>query len=89
MLWKELKSWAKEKGYKANRTKVADQNNEYNYVWSKIDDSAISGTATSVSKLAFALYNHMTNNKYLEYQEEYKIKLSQMEIEHDAGFGFQ
>lgn len=89
MLWKEVKSWCKEKGYKADRTKVAGETNAYDYVWVKIDDPSISGTATSVSKLAFSVYNHITDNKHIEYQEEYRLKLLEMDIEHDPGFGFQ
>jgi len=89
MLWKEIKSWCKSQGYKSDRSKIIDSTNSYDYVWSKIDDPSVSGNATSVSRLAFAVYNHMTNNQYLSYQEEYKIRISQTDIEHDTGFGLQ
>lgn len=89
MLWKEVKSWAKEKGYKADRTKITGETNAYDYVWIKIDDPSVSGTATSVSKLAFSVYNHITDNQHLAYQEEYKTKLSLTDIVHETGFGFQ
>lgn len=89
MLWKEIKSWAKDKGYKVDRKKIEGSDNSYHYTWVKIDDDTISGSSTSVSKLAFALYNHITDNMYLEYQEQYKIKLSEMDIDHEKGFGFQ
>lgn len=89
MVWNEIKKWAKEKGYKADRKKIEGTEKSYDYTWTKIDDSSISGTATSVSKIAFAIYNHMSNNEHLEYQEEYRIQLSKMDIDHETGFGFQ
>ena len=89
MLWKEIKTWAKEKGYKTDRKKIADSENSYHYTWIKIEDESINGSASSVSKLAFAIYNHITNNQHIEYQENYKIKLSQTDIDHETGFGFQ
>lgn len=88
MLWKEVKSWAKENGYKTDRKKIEGSENSYIYTWLKIDDESINGTSTSVSKLAFALYNLMTDNKYVEYQEEYKLKISQTDIDHATGYGF-
>jgi len=74
MLWKEVKSWSKEKGFKTDRTKIQDEENSYHYTWFKIDDPSISGTATSVSKLATIIYNNITDNKYLEYQQEYQAQ---------------
>ncbi|NDB59478.1 hypothetical protein EB001_13655 [bacterium] len=65
MTWKEIKSWAKSHGYHALK-------HEDSYSWSKLEDESICGQAKSVSKLAFAIYNHMTNNKWVEYQEQYK-----------------
>jgi hypothetical protein len=87
MLWKEVKSWAKDKGYKADRTKVEGSTNTYHYTWIKIDDTSISGEAGSVSKLAFAIYNHMTDNIHVEYQESYQQNIE--DVIHDQGFGFQ
>lgn len=89
MVWNEVKKWAKEKGYKADRKKIEGSEKSYDYTWLKVDDPTISGVATSVSKVAFSIYNHITNDKHLEYQEEYRIKLSQMDIDHETGFGFQ
>lgn len=84
MMWKEVKTWAKEQGYKADRKKLTDSTNSYHYTWSKIEDETISGTATSVSKIATAIYNHITNNTHLEYQLEYKEKQSQQDIDHTS-----
>jgi hypothetical protein len=72
MLWIELRSWAKSKGYETLKDKEDNQ-----YYWAKLDsdDPNASGVAKSVSKLATAIYNHMTENKWIEHQEEYKEKL--------------
>lgn len=70
MLWKEIKSWAKSKGYET--IKDNDQ-----YYWTKIDcDSQdCSGVALSVSKLATSIFNHITNNEFVDHQKEYKANL--------------
>jgi hypothetical protein len=87
MLWKEIKSWSKEKGYKTDRTKVEGSTNSYHYVWSKMDTPSVSGEASSVTKLAFAIYNHMTDNTHVEYQQSYQQNIE--DIIHDQGFGFR
>ena len=70
MLWKEVKSWAKSHGYETLKDKEDNQ-----YYWAKLDESDASGVTKGVSKLATAIYNHMTENKWIEHQEEYKEKL--------------
>lgn len=64
MLWKEVKSWAKSHGYESSK-------NEDSYSWSKLSDKTICGEAKSVSKLAKVIYNHMTENKWVEHQHNY------------------
>lgn len=68
MLWKEIKSWAKSHGYETIKNK---EDNEY--YWKKIDSESLDdgGVAKSVSKLATAIYNHMTDNKWVEHQQKY------------------
>lgn len=83
MLWKEVKSWAKEKGYKTDRSKIQGADNSYHYIWSKIDDPSINGEASSVSKVATAMYNNMTNNKHLEYQQQYLAEQAKKDIIHE------
>lgn len=89
MVWTEIKRWAKEQGYKADREKIENSEKSYKYTWYKIDDPNVAGTETSVSKVATAIYNHLSNNQYVEYQEQYRIKLSETDIDHETGFGFQ
>ena len=55
MLWTTIRSWAKDQGYKADRTKI-DGDNSYHYTWFKIEDPSIAGEAASVSKVAKAIY---------------------------------
>jgi|688.fasta_scaffold263777_4 hypothetical protein len=74
MLWKEVKSWAKNNGYETLKDKEDNQ-----YYWAKLDSKEpdASGVAKSVSKLALAIYNHITDNKWVEHQQKY---ISNLEI---------
>jgi len=69
MLWKEIKTWAKSKGYETVKDKDDDQ-----YYWAKLDsnDPNASGVAPSVSKLATAIFNHLTDNEWVDHQIKYK-----------------
>jgi len=77
MLWKEIKSWAKSKGYDTIKDK-----NDGQYYWAKLDssDPNASGVASSVSKLATSIYNHMTDNIWVEHQKKYKENLELKKI---------
>jgi hypothetical protein len=66
MLWKEVKSWAKKHGYESSK-------NEGSYSWFKINEPEKSGCEKSVSKLATAIFNDMTDNKWVEHQKNYGI----------------
>ena len=72
MLWKDIKTWSKSKGYETIKDKDDGQ-----YYWAKLDsnDSNDSGVARSVSKLATQIYNHMTDNKWADHQTQYKENL--------------
>lgn len=89
MKWSCIKSWAKEHGYTSFREKTTDPNNpnSYDYYWGRDDDPSATGMAISVSKIATDIYNHMTNNKFLEFQQSYQEELSKQDIKHDTGFG--
>lgn len=73
MTWTEIRKWAKELGYETIKDK--DDNC---YYWAKLDDNspASSGVAKSVSKLAKAIFNHRTNDKWIEHQEQYQEQLN-------------
>lgn len=71
MLWSEIKKWAKEKGYETIKEKNGDITS---YYWAKLDVPNTSGVSKSVSKLAWDIYNHMTNNQWVEFQKEFKQK---------------
>lgn len=64
----EIKKWAKDKGY----TVVKDKD-DGKYYWAKLDsnDPNSSGVAKSVSKLARAIFNHITDNKWVDHQQQY------------------
>lgn len=61
MTWTEIRKWAKEHGYHSVKT-------DGEYHWHKIDDPSINGVQPSLSKLSKAIYNHMSHNKWVEYQ---------------------
>jgi hypothetical protein len=65
MTWAEIKRWAKDRGY--NAEKHSDS-----YTWNRIEDKSICGNAASVSKVATAIFNNMTDNKFIEHQNNYK-----------------
>jgi hypothetical protein len=69
MLWSEIKRWSKDKGYETLKDKDDNQ-----YYWAKLDsnDPNSSGVAKSVSKLATAIFNHLTDNEFVEHQKLYK-----------------
>ena len=69
----EVKKWAKDKGYTVIKDKGNEENDEpVTYYWYKNDDENICGMEPSVSKVATAVFNHLTNNQWLEYQKNYK-----------------
>lgn len=68
MLISEIKRWAKEKGYIVNKDKEDGL-----YYWAKLDAvPEISGVAKSVSKVATAIFNHISEDKWVEHQIKFK-----------------
>ena len=84
MLWSQVKSWAKSKGYETFREKSSSQTHEYEYYWGSVDDSSISGMECSVSKLATSIFNHMTDNRFVEHQERYRQKKANEDINREG-----
>lgn len=78
MLWTEVRSWAKKFGYETIKDKEDNQ-----YYWAKLNsvDINASGVAPSVSKLALAIYNHITENKWIEHQQQYRENLQIKKVE--------
>jgi hypothetical protein len=69
----EVKKWAKTHGYTIIKDKGDEEKGESTqYYWSKENDINATGVAPSVSKVATAIFNHMTDNKWVEYQKEYR-----------------
>lgn len=82
MQWSLTKTWAKEHGYTTFREKIEGTDNRYDYYWAKTDDPSVTGLSPSVSKLATDIYNHMTDNKHVEYQKTYRDNLASQDIDH-------
>jgi hypothetical protein len=70
MMISEVKKWAKTKGYEIIKEKD-DSINGASYYWAKQDDILATGVALSVTKVATAIFNHMTNNEYIEHQQKF------------------
>ena len=66
----EIKSWAKTWGYSIIKEKD-DSENGASYYWAKDDDPSATGVSLSVSKVARDIFNHMTDNKWVEHQQNY------------------
>ena len=68
MMISEIKKWAKEKGYEVIKDKEDGL-----YYWAKLDAGPdASGVSKSVSKVATAIFNHLTEDKWVEYQLKFK-----------------
>jgi hypothetical protein len=66
----EIKRWAKDKGYSIIKEKD-DSINGASYYWAKDDDPSVTGVSVSVSKVALDIFNHITDNKWIEHQQNY------------------
>ena len=71
----DIKKWAKEQGYNIVK-KEDDSINGATYYWNKIDNIEVKGQSISVSKVAKDVYNHITNNRWTEHQQNYTEKKS-------------
>ena len=78
MLWTEVRSWCKKFGYETIKDKDDNQ-----YYWAKLNcnDPNASGVTGSVSKLAKAVYNHLTENKWVEHQKTYQENLELKKVD--------
>jgi hypothetical protein len=65
MNFKELKTWAADKGYDVMKESKCGK-----CVWTKIDDPSVSGVADSLQLTAQSIFNHFTHYKWVEYQKE-------------------
>lgn len=71
MMISEVKRWAKSQGYEIIKEKDESVNGA-SYYWAKQDDVLATGVALSVTKVATAIFNHMTNDKWTEHQTKFK-----------------
>lgn len=75
MKWTEIQRWAKDQGYTVGREKVAPR--QYLYSWSKDD---VTGEECTVRSFAKAVFNHLSNNRWLEHQENYVAPIKEFKI---------
>ena len=67
MMWGEVNKWAKEKGYKLKRVDGLIH-------WHKVDDPEVCGSEKDIDDVATAIFNHISDYKWVEYQKNYKSK---------------
>lgn len=70
----EIKSWAKTWGYSIIKEED-DSINGASYYWAKNDNPQVTGVALSVSKVATAIFNDITENKWIDHQKEYRDEI--------------
>lgn len=72
----EIKKWAKEKGY----TVIKDKEDGL-YYWAKLEAGPdASGVAKSVSKVATAVFNHLTNDQWVEHQIKFQEEKAEVKF---------
>lgn len=70
---RETKTWAKKWGYTIIKEKDNSVNvNGASYYWAKDNDPSVTGVALSVSKVARAIFNDLTNNKWVDHQQKFE-----------------
>lgn len=75
----EIKRWAKEKGYSVLKEKD-DSINGASYYWMKDSDPNVCGVQLSVSKLATAIFNDISENKWLDHQKQFQDNKEEVKI---------
>jgi hypothetical protein len=69
----EIKKWAKAQGYTIIKDKGDEEKDEpVQYYWSKDNDINATGVAPSVSKVAKAIFNHITEYRWIDHQNAYE-----------------
>jgi hypothetical protein len=80
----EIKKWATTKGYEVIKDKEDGL-----YYWAKLDAGPEdSGVAKSVSKVATAIFNHLTDNKWVDHQTKFKEMESSIEFNKVSYYGY-
>jgi hypothetical protein len=75
MKWTEISKWAKSLDYKVSREKIEPK--VYKYTWSK-DTSG--GEEDHVRDLAVTIFNHHTNNRWVDHQNNYVAPIKEFKI---------
>lgn len=70
-----LKQWATSHGYEVLKEKGTEV-----CLWTVKEDPSVTGIADTLRDTATQIYNHITNDKWVDYQNEYKRN---KEIKHE------
>jgi hypothetical protein len=63
--WGEVSKWAKSHGYKISRKDGL-------FLWHNVENTDICGEESSLGKLVTAVFNQITDHKWVEYQVNYE-----------------
>lgn len=63
----EIKSWAKSRGFTVKKSGEG-------YVW--FGEGAEASSPTSIDEVALAIFNRITDNRFVEYQNSYRERAS-------------
>jgi len=61
--WGEISKWAKSHGYKISKK-------DDSFLWNKIENVEICGKENSLEELTKAVFNNLTNNKWVKHQKD-------------------
>lgn len=63
--WAEISKWAKSHGFKVNKKDGL-------FCWSKLESADISGQESSFDDMIKAVFNTITDGKWIEHQKKYE-----------------
>ena len=66
-MWNEITKWAKTHGYKISRK-------DGSIHWCYLANPEVCGSASNIDDIATAIFNHISDYKWVEYQKNYKLK---------------
>lgn len=65
--WGEISKWAKAHGYKVSKK-------DGSFLWHNIDNVDVFGEESSLENMVKAVFNEVSEHKWVKHQEEYESK---------------
>lgn len=67
----EISKWAKSRGFKVSKKDGV-------FLWSSLENVNIKGQENNIEDVAKAIFNQISNNKWIEHQKQYERNKSKM-----------